>query len=108
MSKAGAAPELTSVNLGEELTIYTAAQLKEDLLGNFNQGKGLELDLSQVQEMDSSGVQLLMMLKRESQEKGKPLHLHNHSQAVIEIFELLDLSAHFGDPLVIPAEWQTT
>ncbi|MEO5341919.1 MAG: STAS domain-containing protein [Gammaproteobacteria bacterium SHHR-1] len=104
--KRPASKELTRLSLGEEMTIYTAAQIKEDLLGNFNQSQGLELDLAQVQELDSSGVQLLMMLKRESKEKGKPLHLVNHSQAVIEVFELLDLSAHFGDPLVIPAEWQ--
>jgi anti-anti-sigma factor len=102
------AKELAKLRLGEEMTIYTAAQLKDDLLGAFNQSQGLELDLEQVREMDSSGVQLLMMLKRESKDKDKPLHLINHSQAVIEVFELLDLSAHFGDPLVIPAEWQKT
>jgi anti-sigma B factor antagonist len=98
--------DLAFVSAGEEMTIYTAAQLKEDLLGKFNQSQGLEIDLSQVQEMDSSGVQILMMLKREAEEKGKPLHLVNHSQPVVEIFELLDLATHFGDPLVIPAEWQ--
>ncbi|MBF0256058.1 MAG: STAS domain-containing protein [Gammaproteobacteria bacterium] len=104
--KAPSSVELTSMSLGEEVTIYHIAQLKEDLLGKFNQSQGLELDLSGVQEMDSAGVQLLMLLKRESEEKAKPLHLINHSQPVVAIFELLDLSSHFGDPLVIPAEWQ--
>jgi anti-sigma B factor antagonist len=98
--------ETAFVSAGDELTIYTAAQQKEDLLAKFSQSEGMEIDLSQVQEMDSAGVQVLMLLKREAEDKGKPLHLVNHSQAVVEIFELLDLSSFFGDPLVIPAEWQ--
>jgi hypothetical protein len=33
----------------------------------------------------------------------KELHLVAHSQAVLEAFELLDLAAYFGDPLVMPS-----
>ena len=100
------ATDIAYVSAGEELTIYTAAQLKEDLLSQLAQSQGLEIDLSQVEEMDSAGVQILMMLKQEAGAKNKHLHLVNHSQPVVDIFELLDLSSHFGDPLVIPAEWQ--
>ena len=98
--------EIAYLSAGEELTIYTAAQQKEDLLSQLQAGQGLEIDLSQVQEIDSSGIQVLMLLKREADEKHKALHLANHSQSVVEAFELLDLAGFFGDPVVIPAEWQ--
>lgn len=97
---------LSRVTLAEDFSIYTAAQNKDNLLGQLALSQGLELDLSGVEEMDSAGLQVLMLLKREADARGKPLQLINHSQAVVEIFELLDLAGYFGDPLVIPAEWQ--
>lgn len=96
---------MSRVALTEDFTIYSAAQNKENLLGQLDSSQGLELDLSGVEEMDSAGLQVLMLLKREADNRGKPLHLINHSQAVVEVFELLDLAGYFGDPLVIPAEW---
>ena len=54
-------------------------------------------------EIDSAGVQLLMLAKREAQARGGELHLCGHSPAVLDVFELLDLAAFFGDPLVMPA-----
>lgn len=96
---------MSRVALAEDFTIYSAAQNKENLLGQLDSSQGLELDLSGVEEMDSAGLQVLMLLKREADNRGKPLHLINHSQAVVEVFELLDLAGYFGDPLVIPAEW---
>jgi anti-sigma B factor antagonist len=98
--------DIAYVSAGEELTIYCAAQLKEDLLNQLALSQGLEIDLSQVQEMDSAGVQVLLMLKQEADARHKQLHLVNHSKPVVEIFELLDLPTHFADPLVIPAEWR--
>lgn len=103
---AGAHADIAYVSAGEELTIYSAAQLKEDFINQLAQSQGLEIDLSQVQEMDSAGVQILLMLKKEAGARHKHLHLVNHSKPVVEIFELLDLTAHFADPLVIPAEWR--
>jgi len=32
----------------------------------------------------------------------RKLHLVAHSPAVLEVLEMLNLAAHFGDPLVIP------
>lgn len=101
----GQQTSMTQVSLSEDFSIYSAAQNKEDLLGRLELSQGLELDLSQIEEMDSAGLQVLMLLKREADARGKPLQLVNHSRAVVEVFELLDLAGYFGDPLVIPAEW---
>ncbi|MDB6052200.1 MAG: anti-sigma factor antagonist [Pseudomonas sp.] len=80
-----------------EMTIYTAAELATQLMPFLAPSSELEIDLSQVTEIDSSGVQLLMLAKREAQQSGCPMRLVEHSQAVLETFELCDLSGYFGD-----------
>jgi anti-sigma B factor antagonist len=91
-----------------EMTIYTAAEHKSQLLDHLDDCEELELDLSGVGEMDSAGLQILLVLKREMEKAGHSLRLTNHSQAVFEVLELLKMQAHFGDPVVIPADWKTS
>lgn len=86
-----------------ELNIYRAAELKELLLTPLYQGISLEVDLSAVSEVDTAGVQLLMLAKRTAKGQGCELRLVAHSAAVVDVFELLDLAGVFGDPLVVPA-----
>lgn len=91
----------------DDMTIYNAESLKETLLGYFHPGtRELQLDLSAVTEIDSAGLQLLLLLKAEAQKRGFTLRLLQHSEAVIEVFELLKLGMYFGDPIVIPANWK--
>lgn len=85
-----------------ELTIYRAAELKEFLLQALDQSSGLlDIDLSGVTEMDVAGLQVLMMAKQAAMARQRDLHLVNHSPAVVEVFEILNVAAFFGDPLVI-------
>jgi anti-sigma B factor antagonist len=86
-----------------ELTIYRAAELCEALKSALAAGGELEVNLAGVTEMDSAGVQLLMAAKKSAQAAQRTLRLVGHSPAVLEVFEMLDLAAHFGDPLLIPA-----
>jgi anti-sigma B factor antagonist len=92
----------TLLRLDGELTIYRASELKPLLLDPLLAGD-LEIDLSAVTEIDSAGVQLLMLAKRDAAASQRSLRLALHSPAVLEVFQLLDLAAYFGDPLVIPA-----
>ena len=89
-----------------EMTIYQAVDQKTALLKPLEGCREMELDLAAVTELDSAGLQLLLVLKREAEAEGKPLRLVNHSQAVFEVLELLNMEQHFGDPMVIPAEWR--
>jgi anti-anti-sigma factor len=99
--------DVLNVTVQEDMTIYTASALKESFLNFCNSGvPELAIDLSGVSELDSAGLQLLLMLKVESQKRAFKLRLFGHSQAIIEVFELLRLSMYFGDPVVIPAEWK--
>jgi anti-sigma B factor antagonist len=84
-----------------EMSIYTAAELKSQLLPHLGQAGELEIDLGEVSEMDASGMQLLILAKREAVRAGAALRLSRHSPAVLEVFELCNLAGFFGDPLVI-------
>jgi anti-sigma B factor antagonist len=90
-----------------ELTIYRVGELKPCLLDALTQSDAIELDLSAVSELDTSGVQLLMLIKREAVAAGKALTISGHSAAVLEVFELLGLGGWFGDPQVLPANVHT-
>lgn len=84
-----------------ELSIYTAAELKPQLYSIVQQHAELELDLSAVSEIDSAGLQLLIAAKREAADSGRILRLCQHSPAVLEVFDLCNMAAFFGDPLII-------
>lgn len=86
-----------------DLTIYHALEQKQVLLDALAASDELELNLSQVGEMDTAGLQLLVLLKREAQRSGKQLRIVAHSQAVSSVIDFCNMAAEFGDPLVIPA-----
>ncbi len=89
--------------INESLTIYHALELKDKLLDALAQTSELELNLAQVHEMDTAGLQLLVMLKKEALRTGKCVRIVAHSQAVSELVEFCNMAVEFGDPLVIPA-----
>jgi anti-sigma B factor antagonist len=86
-----------------EMTIYRAEELKRALIGPLLNAEQLEVDLSGVTEVDSVGLQLLLLAKRTARSLQGELRLVGHSPAVLEVFDLLKLAAYFGDDLVIPA-----
>ncbi len=91
----------STLRIEGELSIYRAAELKQVLLGALEQTDELEVDLSGVTEFDTAGVQILMLAKKHALSKQRDLRLVAHSPAVLDVFELINLAAYFGDPLVI-------
>lgn len=87
----------------EDLTIYHALEQKPVLLDALAATNELELNLAQVSEMDTAGLQLLILLKKEAQSAGKCVRIVAHSQAVSSVIDFCNMAAEFGDPLVIPA-----
>ena len=51
--------------------------------------------------MDTAGLQLLLLVKRESLKAGKVLRLTGHSPASLDVLERYNLGAYFGDPEVV-------
>lgn len=90
-----------------EMTIYTALELKDQLLAPLDQCADMEIDLAGVTEIDSTGLQLLVMAKNEARERGKNLRISGHSPAVLEVLELCNLESFFGDPVLIRSQEYT-
>ncbi len=90
--------EKNTLRIEGELTIFRAAELKPVLLAT---PPVAVIDLSGVTEIDTAGVQLLMLAKKTAQAQQRDVKLVAHSPAVIEVFELLNVAAYFGDHLVM-------
>lgn len=90
------------VKMEGEMTIYHALELKQGLLECLNHCTEMEINLSGVSEMDTAGFQLLVLAKCEAARGGRPLRLVEHSPATLEVMDLFNMAAYFGDPVVMP------
>jgi len=86
-----------------ELTIYHGPEVRDGLVEHLATSNEIEVDLGGVSEMDTAGFQLLLAAKREGTRLGKTVRFVSHSQAVLELIDLYNIAAQFGDPLLIPA-----
>lgn len=96
-------PTSQRLSLTENLTIYHALEQKTHLLDALAASEELELDLLQVVEIDTAGLQLLLLLKKEGERTHKRVSIVAHSQAVRAVIDFCNLAVELGDPLVIPA-----
>lgn len=82
-----------------EMTIYTAAEQKSQLLNALAANDALEINLAQVSELDTAGTQLLLLAKQEAKRQQKTLRLINPSNAVLDLVEMANLSSLLDEPL---------
>jgi anti-sigma B factor antagonist len=94
-----------SLGLAGELTIQTAAEEKAGLLAFLDvtaaQACDVELNLADITELDTAGVQLLLMAKREARAQGRRLWLSEPSQTVVDVLGIAHLTAqleHLSSP----------
>lgn len=85
----------TALALAGELTIYTAAATLERLNEFLRDRETCELDLSEVTEIDSAGLQLLLWARRTSAERGARFRLVGRSEAIEDVIALLQLEPLF-------------
>jgi anti-sigma B factor antagonist len=81
------------------MTIYQAADHKRELLAALAgaaEGDTLELDLSEVDEMDTAGLQLLVLAAREAQKAGKTAVVVAHSEASQEVLDRYQMAVRFA------------
>jgi len=96
--------KLNKTAIKQDMNIYNASAQKDMLLKGLNGCQELDIDLSQVGEMDTAGFQILLLTKREALKVNKVVRLTGHSKAVTELIDLYNMAGYFGDPVVIPAE----
>ncbi|HEY5958970.1 MAG TPA: STAS domain-containing protein [Polyangiaceae bacterium] len=79
-----------------EMTIYRATALKAELLAALQPNVDLAVDLSAVTELDTAGLQLLLLAHRTAKMRNGHVRFVALSSAVIEVIELLRLQAELG------------
>lgn len=76
-----------------DMTIYFAAAMKQQLLAGMQAGgTDVLLDLSQVAELDTSGLQMLLLAQRLAAAEGRRFTLTQPSAVVCEVLELCGLN----------------
>lgn len=85
------------VALDGEVTIYTVGEIKAGLALAILEHDETEIDLGAVDEMDTTGLQLMLMAKRC---ENKKVRFVNHSVSVLRLLELANLGSQLGDPLL--------
>lgn len=87
--------------LGGELTIYHAVDIQRGLKPLVETDADWEVDVSAVTEIDTAGIQVLLVSKRTAAGHGGGFRLVKHSRAVIEVLDAMNLAGRFGDPIVM-------
>ncbi len=82
-----------------EMTIYTTGEYREALLEHCHTRQGVDLNLADVTEIDISGLQLLVALKKHLGGTEHGLRLRNPSEIVQEVLELTQLAESLGDKI---------
>ena len=95
-------PDELLIELGGELTIFHASELRERLIDVVQSSSGLKtihLCLQRNTELDTAGLQLLLAFERTLQQRGESLALEIREPAVSAIFQLCQLTLP-----IVPAE----
>lgn len=77
------------ITVAGELTIYQANAAAENLRSAFASGSLRRIDLAGVTELDTAGLQLLLMAERLPADGEGLVELVNHSQPVRDLLEVL-------------------
>ena len=83
------------------MTIYEALEIKALFSAALKQYQQIEVNLSQVAEIDSAGLQLLVALKNDAIKQKKSMIYTAHSREVIELLALFNMTQFFAEPDVL-------
>lgn len=82
--------------LDGELTIYNVSSAKSMLLDDIhNTIEPIALDLSNVIDIDTAGIQLLLFTKKIFSENNKHIYLSKSNDQVDTAFKIFDIAHHF-------------
>ncbi len=79
------------MRIDQSMTIYTAADLKPKLLAAIATSETPGVDLSAVPEIDTAGLQLLILARREANAIGRTFQFLEPSACVSDLLSLVDL-----------------
>lgn len=93
LSVAGVSMSVQSFSARQELTIHDIDELAPPLIQAASSGKSLRFDLSRIERIDTAGVQLLAVMKREAGKSQTELIFDNPSLPVLEMMNFYNLSS---------------
>jgi anti-sigma B factor antagonist len=79
------------VAVDDELTIVTAAAHRETLLAALRDGSAVRVELSGISDLDTAGLQVLLLLRDEAARLHVPVEFAAPSPAVAEVLALTGL-----------------
>jgi len=87
------------LSISGDMTIYAIADLKEAITPEITGQAIVDLNLSEVEEIDSAGIQLIMALRNHLIKANKTIQLTGTNGTVSKLLEVYGLSnEHFGKP----------
>ena len=86
------------LELGPDLGIERAAELKETLSAQLDSGRSVVLDLSATERIHSASLQLIATFVRERQAAGRKTRIANPSTAFADAANVLALTSALGLP----------
>jgi anti-anti-sigma factor len=86
------------IDIEGHMTEDCAEQLRRTLFSPLAADHEFVIDLSKVNDIDVSGIRLLVMLKLEAYVRGSKLHLIGHDSHLAEIMELCELQKFLDKP----------
>lgn len=78
------------------MTIYECVEIKRELTESLAQAQALHIDLSAVDEMDTAGLQLLLLARREATRQGKEARLIGVSAESQEVLDRYQAGPYLG------------
>lgn len=84
-----------------EMTIYRASEVAQTLFAAIRTHAGdVSLDLSDVTEFDTAGLQIVLLARRMAESDGRRLDVVQPSECVAEVLKLCSFDVSGGSPQV--------
>ncbi|MBP9712755.1 MAG: STAS domain-containing protein [Sterolibacterium sp.] len=95
----------THARLAGELTIYSVSEIRQRYVDAVEQKQpdSCEIDLADVSEIDTAGLQLMLLIKKRP---GVNTQFIRHSSSVLRLIDLANLGGALGDPMLIDKSTQ--
>jgi anti-sigma B factor antagonist len=92
--------DLVKAKLQDALDISTVSEARDNILQLLNSGSSIRFDLSSMTEIDTSGVQLILAVRKEAQVQGKECRFVHPSPPVEEVFRALGRGGIFDESVL--------
>lgn len=80
------------LDLAGELTIHTAAEQCQRVLAALDEKTTLRIRLAGISEMDTAGLQVLLLARREAERLGGAVEIREPSEAVVDLLAVAHLT----------------